>query len=113
VVFFIGCKLKWFFDSELASLKVSADEFVRLFWFEGDIDASCFDHEDSCSLFFEVVGNVSGEDVCLVSLGDVLVNKVNWWYKAVVSFWVVGVSKDRDDVGSCFADVELFAHGDR
>lgn len=113
MVFFIGCKFEWFFDSELVGLKVGADEFVCLFWFEGDIDASCFDHDDSCSLFFEVVSNVSGEDVCLVSLGDVLVDEINRWYNAVVSFWVVGVGKDGDDVGSCFADVEQIAHGDR
>ncbi len=111
MVFFIGCKLKWFFNSEFASLKVGADEFIGLFWFEGNIDASCFDHDDSCSLFFKVVNDVSGEDVCLVSLRDVLVNKVNRWYKAVVSFWMVGISKDGDDVGSCFTNVEQITHG--
>lgn len=91
MVFFKGCKLKCFFDFEFLLLEMGTDEFVSLFWFECDIYASCFDHDKSNSFWFEVGCDVAGEDVRLVSLGNVLVDKVYWWDGALVSFWVVRI----------------------
>lgn len=52
MVFFVGCEFQCFGDVEFLLLEVCADKLVRLFWFEGDVDASCFDHEDAGALFF-------------------------------------------------------------
>lgn len=91
MVFFEWCKLQRFFNVEFIVLQIGADEIVCLFWFKGNVDASCFDHDDARSMFFEVDGDVATEDVCLVSLGNILVDEVDRWHDALVSFWVVGV----------------------
>ena len=91
MVFFKWCKLNSFFYFEFLLLEVGADEFICLFWFECDINATCFDHDKPHSIWFEVGCNVAGEDVSLVSLGDILVDEVDWWNNTFVSFWVVRI----------------------
>jgi len=91
MVFFKWCKLKCFFDFEFLLLDVGADEFVCLFWFECDIYASCFDHDEPNSFWFEVGCYVTGEDVRLVSLGDILVDEVDRWDDTLVSFWMIRI----------------------
>lgn len=91
MIFFKWCKLKCFFDFEFLLLEVGADEFVCLFWFECDIYASGFDHDEPNSFWFEVGCDVAGEDVRLVSLGDILVDEVDRWDDTLVSFWMVRI----------------------
>ena len=111
VVFFIGCEVVDVFDGESLCFKVGGDEGVGLLWFEGDVDASCFDHEDGFSLFFKVSGDVGGEDVCLMALGDILIDEVDGGDEGGVSFGVVGVLEDRDDIGSMSGEFEEFVDG--
>jgi len=113
VVFFERCKVKCFFHDKVMFFEIGCDKVVCLFWFECDVDTSCFDHDECSSVWFEVRLYVPGKDVCLVSLGDILVDEVDRWDDGVVAFRVVRVCENRDNVGAGSTYFKQASGGDR
>ena len=109
MVFYIGMQRNSFSYSAKCFGDVLNYPIVYFLWWLCDIDAACFDHEDT--FFTGEKGHVFEEHVYLVSLCDILVDEINMSYLCLIVMRIVGIGKNGNNVWPKVAEFEEIPHG--
>ena len=90
MIFLVWFK-QYFFNNGDVILKLLFDVFKNLCRFFSDIDASCFDNEESITIFFKIL-KIFQKYFNLVALGNILVEDINWHQSVCVKLWLICIS---------------------